>query len=86
MYEYIKKTRRDNQERFETLWLDTFEERYNMVLRENGSYTIDESKYGTVDYWPKKDKVLVRKNNRWINNGLKWLVYNLLPKKEREKL
>lgn len=43
-----------------------------------GKYTIDPTDYGTVDYYPKVNKGLIRKDNKWIKPGLRWIVTNLL--------
>jgi hypothetical protein len=31
-----------------------------------------------IDYYPKANKVLIRKNNEWKSKGLNWLIKNLL--------
>lgn len=55
---------------------------YDVVQETVGKYTIDtdsnEIKFGTVDYFPKANKVLIRKDNDWIKPGLKWINDNLL--------
>jgi hypothetical protein len=33
--------------------------------------------YGVVDYFPKANKVLIRKENSWKPHGLKWMLDNL---------
>ena len=38
-------------------------------------------KYGILDYFPKANKVLIRKDNVWKAHGLKWMFENLFPKK-----
>lgn len=46
-------------------------------------YTIDTStggkNYGIVDYYPKANNLLIRKTNKWIKPGLRWIVEKLLP-------
>jgi len=40
----------------------------------------------TIDFFPKANKVLIRKRNEWNKMGLKWLITNLIPKEdEKEK-
>lgn len=34
----------------------------------------------TIDYFPKANKLLIRKDNRWIKQGLNWLINNLITK------
>ena len=36
--------------------------------------------YGILDYFPKANKVLIRKKNEWKAQGLKWMFNNLFPK------
>ena len=50
---------------------------------EEHKYTLTTPQFGTIDFWPKSNKVLIRKKNKYIPSGLKWLVANLLnePKK-----
>jgi len=39
-----------------------------------GKYTIaTNTKFGIVDYYPKANKILIRKDNDWKVGGLKWL-------------
>ena len=35
-------------------------------------------KFGIIDYFPKANKVLIRKDNRWIIGGLNWINQNLI--------
>lgn len=54
-----------------------------IVVPYNGQkVTIDtqRTKYGIIDFFPKANKVLIRKENKWKENGLKWLKDNLLGK------
>lgn len=32
------------------------------------------------DFYPKANRVLIRKQNKWLHNGLQWLIKNVLPK------
>jgi hypothetical protein len=41
-------------------------------------YTINTESYGILDYFPKANKILIRKKNQWIQPGLKWIRANLL--------
>ena len=53
------------------------------MVENNHKFTIDtdaqEEKFGVIDYFPKANKVLIRKDNKWIKPGLKWIITNLLP-------
>lgn len=41
-------------------------------------YIIEGTKFGTIDYFPKSDRLLVRKDNNWFDLGIVWLKENLL--------
>ena len=45
-------------------------------------YTIDTEmggkNFGIVDYYPKANNLCIRKTNKWVKPGLKWIVDNLL--------
>lgn len=43
-----------------------------------GKFTIDNTSFGIIDYYPKANKVLIRKDNDWKKPGLKWIITNLL--------
>lgn len=38
-------------------------------------------KFGIIDFYPKANRVLVRKNNDWFSHGLKWIKSNIIIKK-----
>lgn len=68
--------------------LEKFEEKYQLQLEQKG-YTVipfdgqkvvidTETKWGTVDYFPKANRLLIRKKNQWKDMGLNWIVKNLL--------
>lgn len=72
-----KALRENRSERFIEDWLPVFMRMYPVEARLNGSYSITTQKFGTIDYFPKANKVLIRKTNKWIKPGLKWLISNL---------
>lgn len=37
----------------------------------------EKEKYGIIDFFPKVNKILIRKRNKWIKPGLDWLLKNL---------
>ena len=43
-----------------------------------GKYTISPTEYGIIDYFPKANKLLIRKQNKWHQAGLRWIIRNLL--------
>lgn len=75
-----KAIRQERLERFEG-YIEKLERQNLIVMPFDGSkHTIDTqmSEYGVIDYYPKANKVLIRKQNRWIEHGLKWLVKTFL--------
>jgi hypothetical protein len=56
----------------EHFWFDDKKFCYSLEL------TQDTSNTQIVDYYPKADKILIRKENRWIKPGLSWLIANVL--------
>lgn len=75
---YCKLIRENRSERFLEDYLPALMLRYSTTHRDNGSYSIITQKYGTLDYFPKANKLLIRKENKWIKPGLKWILNNLL--------
>lgn len=71
-----KALREQRCERFDK-WLPIIQSQYDVVLRPNSSYQITTQKFGIIDYFPKANKVLIRKDNDWKKPGLKWLIDNL---------
>lgn len=78
---YNKSLREKRLERFEDYLLPLERQGYEIV-ENNHKYTIDTDAqsvmYGIVDYFPKANKLLIRKENKWIKPGLKWIMDNLL--------
>ena len=77
---YRKVLREERLERFEN-YIDVLLERgFNLTFYEQqGKTTIEtDSKFGIIDYYPKANKVLIRKQNKWITGGLKWIINNLI--------
>jgi len=69
--------RAERKERFEDMWLTKLKSKYT-VLGNDTKYTIETDTYGVVDYYPKANNLLIRRQNRWIKPGLKWIINNLL--------
>ena len=34
--------------------------------------------FGIVAYYPKSNRLLIQKDNKWVNDGLNWIIENLL--------
>ncbi len=45
---------------------------------DQGKITIEQTKFGTVDFYPKANKILIRKQNKWSKAGANWILKNLL--------
>ncbi len=37
-------------------------------------------KYGIIDFYPKANRLLIRKQNKWHSHALKWIKQNLIVK------
>lgn len=61
-------------------YLEELEKQGAIISNDNFKFTIDtqNSKYEVIDYFPKANKILIRKQNKWIQPGLAWLIKNLL--------
>lgn len=70
--------REERAENFDESYLGPLEAKYDVVLRSNGSYAITTTVYGVIDFFPKANKLLIRKDNKWIKPGLNWIINNLL--------
>ena len=71
-----KALRENRSERFVEDWLPLLSKRYN-VVENNHKYTITTQDYGIIDYFPKINKILIRKDNNCIKPGFKWIIANL---------
>ena len=78
----MKKSLREARlEKFEKYIIDIERKGYDIAYA-NYKFTIDtdsqSEKFGIVDFYPKANKVLIRKQNTWIKPGLAWIINNLL--------
>lgn len=74
---YTKVIREERSERFEK-YLPQLQEKYDVREDIADKFTIETEKFGTVDFFPKANKILIRKRNKWIKPGLRWIRKNLL--------
>ena len=75
---YTKVLRENRIENFETNWLPKFKEGHICEKGSNQSYVIYSVRYGIIDYFPKANRCLLRKNQKLIKPALQWLVKNVL--------
>lgn len=72
---HAKAYREERKEEFEDKWLQLLLEKVSVTLDvTSGKYTMKHKRVGTIDFFPKANRVLVRYENRWINRGLQWLI------------
>ena len=69
-----KALREARSEKFIEDWLPLLSKRYPIELRNNGSYSITTERFGIIDYFPKANKLLIRKEGAWVKPGLRWIV------------
>ncbi|MVW93683.1 hypothetical protein FCL53_17105 [Elizabethkingia meningoseptica] len=70
-----------NERFFENVVLQYLGLEYDVSKRENGSYTLTHPKYGVIDIYPKKQRLLLRNKNEWYSNAFGWINNNLLKEK-----
>jgi hypothetical protein len=70
--------RKERYENFVSNHLDLIAFKFDVeYYKHSHRYTIYNTKFGDLDYYPKANKVLIRKENKWIKPGLNWLYKNL---------
>ncbi len=76
-----KSLREHRLEKFQDFIIPLQQKGYD-VVESNHKYTIDTDtqsiRFGIIDYFPKANKLLIRKDNQWIKPGLTWIRKNLL--------
>lgn len=78
---HIKSQREKRGEDFKEDILPLLLKKYYVECDEFYSkYTInlDELGFGIVDFFPKKNRLLIRKDNKWINGGKEWIKTKVL--------
>ena len=69
--------REERAETFEDKGLQLLLEKVNVTYDDQtGKYTMRHKRLGTIDFFPKANRILVRYENRWISGGLQWLIKN----------
>ena len=76
---YTKVIREERTERFEKYKEQLLKAGFNITEYESqGKFTIDPTEFGIIDYYPKSNKVLIRKTNTWLPAGLRWIIASFL--------
>jgi hypothetical protein len=77
-----KSLREARLERFEENdYISKLKEANCIIVPFNGSKVVIDTqtnKFGVLDYFPKANKVLIRKNNQWKTQGLNWMLKNII--------
>lgn len=73
-----RKIRREERaETFEDKWLQVLLEKVNVTYDDKtGKYTMKHKRLGTLDFYPKSNRILIRAGNKWYIRGLQWLIKN----------
>ena len=68
-------------------WVNELQESTEVISLEEFSaqekFTINTDSFGIVDYFPKANKLLIRRQNKWIKPGFKWIRENLIAKERK---
>lgn len=80
--EDLKKSRKEKQKLFVDKYFHIIEEVIEIEERPNGSFTMEILNYGVVDFYPKKDRLLIRQDNKWISQGLKFILNQVILLKQ----
>ena len=75
-----KALRQERLERFSS-WLPELTKSKNVIsvnFSDVNKCTVNTEDFGIIDYFPKANKVLIRKENKWITGGLRWLRSNII--------
>lgn len=79
-YLYLKEMRQEYRDsllkRFELTILPQLDG-YGVSNPSYGKYTINTSEYGIIDIFPKSNKLLIRRLNKWISGAEKWIITNI---------
>ena len=76
---YTKSLREGRLENFQQVYLPLLLKKGYEVAEDNYKYTIDTyDEYGILDFFPKANKLLIRKDNKWKKPGLQFIIKNLL--------
>ena len=75
---HTKVLRQKKNEDFEEKWLPRLEANHICQKGTNQSYVIYSTRFGVIDYFPKANKALLRRKQRWIKPALQWIVKNLI--------
>lgn len=74
---HTKALREERAETFEDKWLQILLAKVNVTYDDKtGKYTMRHQRLGTLDFYPKSNRLLIRSENKWYSKGLQWLIKN----------
>lgn len=74
-----KSIREKRIENFLENQLEKLNEKFEVIEeKNNGKFVILKTHFGNIDFFPKSNRILIRANNNWKNNGSNWIQKNLL--------
>lgn len=74
-----KKDRAHNENLFDNEAKEKLIEMYDTKYNENqNKYTFDTFKFGLVDYFPRRNKLYIRKWNKYLYNGLAFIKKHMI--------
>lgn len=76
---YKKAKRAERMEKFIEIAQPILEKNFSIDINERaGRVSIETVQYGVIDYYPKSDRLLIRKDNDWKTFGCSWISKNLI--------
>ena len=78
--EYQRKIRENKYDKFCLKTLPKLQECDKVIHIERSvdKFTITTTNFGIIDIFPKANRLLVRKDNRWHSGAVRWIINNLL--------
>lgn len=73
-----KLMREQREERFREKVLPSLGKLYTVNHDNNGKYSVITERHGTIDVFPRANKLLVRNKNAWHKPAVRWIMQNLL--------
>jgi hypothetical protein len=78
-----KLTREIKNDKFLDHWLPQIQAKTKVIIDPKmDKYTLQLEKHGIVDYFPKSNRLLIRKTNKWKDKGIVLLINELKLQRE----
>ena len=78
--------REERLDKFEKTWLPRLQALTDVNFNEDSQkYTFELNDLGLIDYYPKANNLLIRKKNKWIKPGLRWLSFTIVETEKNIK-